>query len=741
MVTGKVTIVSWLHWELGFPGNKFYHSNKFIIIPVTMVISIALVSNHLIKGFFMLIELTLLSGVSTYWLTYFQDQFRLKKDKRPQPQHINKLGFKQLFKYMMRNALSSDKRQQPLNLGTDNLNEIIQTEQSNINHELLISTGAITAALLGLIWPLFTVLSVASVLYLSRDLFYLVWRDFKAGHFSTFLVGAIMVVGMIASGYFILAALACLLGRLFVRMVTRIEEDSKIKLVNAFAKHPQRVWLEQNGMEIQVYFASIQAGDIVIVDAGEIIPVDGQIREGLATVDQQLLTGERRPVEKCVGDKVFAATRLLSGRIRILVERAGDETVAARIGQMLNQTQNYKDQLFVRGRKMADIFSPIEFGIGVVTWLLRGTEAALTVLWSGFGAHMNYAGPMTVLSYLQVFSRSGILIKDGQVLESLRQVDTVVFDKTNTLTLEQPTVGQIYSLGDWDENTLLSYAAAAKFYQPHPIAKAIVAQANDKNLILPNLDKTGEEVGYDIKVMIEGRSVLVGGAGFMRRNGVELLEVALTIQDRAEEMGCSLIYVSINQQLSGILEIHPTIDPDTVKAIRYLKRRGLQLYLISSDRKPLTQRIAKILGIKYSFAEALPENKIKLIKQLRKKGRFVCFISDGINDAIALKSAQVSVSFRGAATATSDTAQIVLMDGTLNHLKPLFQLTDEFKNSMRTNLITTFIPGMICISGVYFLHFGLPIGMGLYYLGSGAVLSNTLWPLIKHQTRLNGLKD
>jgi Cu2+-exporting ATPase len=227
----------------------------------------------------------------------------------------------------------------------------------------------------------------------------------------------------------------------------------------------------------------------------------------------------------------------------------------------------------------------------------------------------------------------------------------------------------------------------------------------------------------------------------MRRNGVELSQVALTIQAQAEEIGCSLIYVSINQQLSGILEMRPTIDPETVKVISYLKRRGLQLYLISSDHKSLTQWIAKTLNIKYYFADALPENKIKLIKQLRKKGRFVCFISDGINDTMALNSAQVSISFREASTAATDTAQIVLMDGTINHLKPLFQLTDEFKNSMHTNFITSFVPGILCISGVYFLHFNLPMGMGLYYLGSGAVLSNTLWPLIKHQTGLNGLKD
>ena len=233
------------------------------------------------------------------------------------------------------------------------------------------------------------------------------------------------------------------------------------KLINVFGGHPPQVWLEKDGVEIQIDFTSIQVGDIVIVNAGEIIPVDGQIQHGLATVDQHILTGESQPVEKAGGDKVFAATLLLSGRISIQVETAGEETVAAQIGQVLNNTQNYKDNLVARGRKIADGFLPLRLGISAITWPLMGVDAAITVLWSSLGTNMIHAGPLTVLIYLQILSRHGILVKDGRVLESLRQVDTMIFDKTGTLTLEQPAVGKIHSLGDWDENTLLGYAAAA----------------------------------------------------------------------------------------------------------------------------------------------------------------------------------------------------------------------------------------------------------------------------------------
>jgi Cu2+-exporting ATPase len=587
-------------------------------------------------------------------------------------------------------------------------------------------------ALLG--GTLLTVLSTMAVLYLSRDVFRSAWRDLKAGNFiSIFTISSIMVVGMIASGHLILAAMSGLLGGLLVKIIEKTENHSKKQLINVFDSHPSRVWLEKDGVEIEIDFTQLKVGDIVIVNAGEIIPVDAQIQSGLAIIDQHLLTGEGQPVEKLVGDKVFATTMLLTGRIRIRVETAGEETVAAKIGQALNKTQNYKDKLVARGKVISDKFLPIMLGISAVTWPLMGTGAALTILWSSFGINMIYLGPISVLSYLQILSRRGILVKDGRVLESLRQVDTVVFDKTGTLTLEQPTVGKIHSLADYDENTLLSYAAAAEYRQPHPIAKAIVDKAASRNLELPNLDEAFYEVGYGIKVTINGQLIRVGSGRFMTREGIELPEVAQDIQAQAEAEGLSLIYVGINQQLGGILEMHPSIRPEAIEIIQHLKKRGMKLYIISGDHEHPTRRMAETLGIDNYFAEVLPENKAKLVKQLSEEGQFVCFIGDGINDAIALKSAQVSISLKGASTAATDTAQIIFMDGTLNHLELLFQLADEFENTMHTNFLTTIVPGVICIGGVYFLHFGIAMGMGLYYVGSVVGLSNTLMPLVKHQ--------
>jgi Cu2+-exporting ATPase len=683
----------------------------------------------------MLIELALLSSAVTYWLIRHLDPSRPNQKSLPagsvQPSHTKGFSPKQLFKNV-KSALSDDERQQQLSPGTD-ISQEVQKAQREVNRKILISAGTVATALLGTVSPLFTVLSTVGVLYLSRDIFRFSWRDIKAGRiFSTFLLNVIVVVGMIASGHLILAAMGGLIGGFFIKIIEKTEDHSQKNLVTVFG-HPPQVWLEKDGVEIQVDFTSIQAGDIVIVNAGEIIPVDGKIQDGLATIDQHILTGESQPMEKASGDKVFAATLLLSGRISILVETAGEKTVAAQIGQVLNDTQNYKDQLVVRGKQIADSFLPIVLGISAVTWPLMGTNAALTVLWSNMGTNMIYAGPFTVLTYLQILLRHGILVKDGRVLESLRQVDTVIFDKTGTLTLEQPTVGQIHSFGDYDENTLLGYAAAAEYRQPHPIAKAIVDKAASKNLELPDLDEASYEVGYGIKVTVDGQQIRVGSARFMSREGIELPEAAQDIQAQAEADSFSLIYIGINQQLGGILEMHPNIRPEALEIIQRLKQRGMKLYIISGDHEHPTRRMAETLGIEDYFAEVLPENKAKLVKQLCEQGKFVCFIGDGINDAIALKSAQVSISLKGASTAATDTAQIILMDGTLNHLDQLFHLADEFEKTMHTNLLITIVPGAICIGGVYLLHFGIAMGMGIYYVSSLVGISQTLWPLVTHQ--------
>jgi cation transport ATPase len=415
----------------------------------------------------MLIKLTLLGGgLMAYWGKR-KNKSTTESKELSQKTEPKSFSPKKLLHDFKTSILGDERQQQQLTLAPE-MQADIEKYQKEANRNIVLSLGAMGLALLGSVYPMLHILAVGAVLYLVRDIFHFIWRDFKKGHFlSVYLLGAIMFIGMIATGHLVLAAFSGVLGGFFMKIIKKAEDSSEKQLINVFSGHPSRVWIEKEGIEIQVDFNTLQKGDHVIVNAGEIIPVDGVIHSGLANVDQHILTGESQPVELDVGDKVFASTQLLSGRIAILVETTGEETVAAGIGKVLNKTQNYKENLIARGQKIADRFLPVEIGLTATTLAVLGPTSALAVMWSGLGTNMAILGPLSVLNYLQILSRHGILIKEGRVLESLRQVDTVVFDKTGTLTLEQPTVGKIHSLGAYDENTVLSYAAAAEYRQPH----------------------------------------------------------------------------------------------------------------------------------------------------------------------------------------------------------------------------------------------------------------------------------
>ena len=614
----------------------------------------------------------------------------------------------------------------------------MQQFQQQAGRRMAISVGAMGLAALGGAYPLFSLLGIGAVLYLARDLVALIRKDFQRGHYlSSYLLGAVMLVGMIASGHLLLAAVGGFIGGLFSKVINRLEDDSEQALVGVFGGHPEKVWVLSNGVERAVDFHTIESGDRVVVNAGEVIPVDGRIEEGQGQIDQHLLTGESQPVEKGPGEPVFASTLLLAGRLCIHVDTAGKETVAAKIGQVLDQTQGYKETLILRGRQVADRFIPLSVGLAVVAYPLLGPGAALTTLWANFGGGMTALGPLSVLNYLQVLSRRGILIKDGRIFESLHRIDTVVFDKTGTLTLDQPTLERIHAVGGHTRTEVLRAAAAAEHRQPHPIARAILAAAEAQGLELAETDDASYRVGYGIDVRAGGERIRVGSARFMRDEGIDSSAEVRAIEQQAEVDSHTLIHVAIGDRLAGVLEMRPTLRPEAKAVVAFLKARGIDMIIISGDHAAPTRRMAQELGIERHFAETLPEHKADKVKQLREEGRFVCFIGDGINDAIALKSAQVSISLKGASSAATDTAQVIFMDGTLAHLESLFGYADQFEQTMKGNLVASFAPAGIIIGGVVFAHLGIAGAMAINVVSGFAGIGNTLRPLISDQQKVD----
>jgi Cu2+-exporting ATPase len=556
--------------------------------------------------------------------------------------------------------------------------------------------------------PLLSLISVPITLYSCFTLFQQAYLSIvKERRLRGLVIDSVAVIGALLAGYYFFTALMNTLFLISRKLLIRTENHARQKLVNILAEQPQFVWILRDEVEIQIPFGQLQPGDILVIDAGQIIPVDGVISRGMGSIDQHMITGESKPVDKGTGEEVLAATLLISGRIWIDVKHAGYSILASQIGQILDRTADYCDDIEARGDRFADQSVYPFLGLGALCLIGIGPTAAISALNSKNTVGVRFAIPLSMINILKQASHQGILIKDGRVLEILNEVDTVIFDKTGTLTQDQLRLEQIITCNGISTEKLLIYAASAESKQSHPIARAILQAATERSLRPLELKHASYQIGYGIRAEIENHIILVGSARLM---AAENIAIPATIQDllaQTEQQGSSLVYVSMDSQLAGIIELRPIIVPDAARVIAALRELNLSIYIVSGDHEAPTKRLASELGIDHYFSEVLPLDKAALVEKLQQQGRKVCFVGDGINDAVALKKANASVSFRGATTIATDTAQTVLMDGSISRLPDLFALARQFAVNSRAIIAASVIPSGICIAGILFMGFNV----------------------------------
>jgi Cu2+-exporting ATPase len=584
------------------------------------------------------------------------------------------------------------------------------TEQE-VDRNLLIAGTVIGVDVLGsLIFPPLRVLTVPLILFSSYSLFKITWLHLLRHRRPNvgFMV-CLTILASIGTGYYGLAILTSLVNQLAFKLQFRIRDDSQHRLVRVFKQQPRFVYTLINGVELRVPFANIRRGDIVVVHTGETIPVDGIIMAGAASVDQHMLTGESQPVEKGSGDEVFAATVVLTGWLHIQSEKAGEETMVAQIGQILNKTISDKTDMQLRADMMADRTVIPTLLLSLATLPLLGPMAAAGIIAAHFGMRMSIVAPLVVLNYFRLLSHRQILVKDGRTFDLLRDIDTVVFDKTGTLTIHQPHVGRIYAWEGASETEVLAWASAAEYKQTHPIALAIVEAATARQIAIPDISEAAYAVGYGLTVSIGTRQIKVGSHRFMQQAAIPMSPDVHAAEEDAHQQGHSLVLVACDTCIVGAIELVPTLRPEARQVIAGLRQRGIRhISIISGDREAPTRKLAHDLGVDQYFAETLPQNKAAIIDQLQQEGRSVCFVGDGINDAIALRKAHVSVSMRGASTVATDTAQVVLLDEGLEHLCQLFDFAQDFDRTMKTCFVLVLVPSLVGMSGVFVLGYGLP---------------------------------
>ena len=663
---------------------------------------------------------------------------RINQSPAPKPSSLyqrGKTGLQVVKKVIEISTSGSDLRQQQLK----HMSTVDESHQRDADEKKLDRNIKFSISLMGLSvagsWLYAPLLPIAGIgtLYILAPVFKRLFQNLKQKRITTELIEIISVLGLLASGYFFLSVFITFTSLLNLKLLKRTEQYSHKQLLNSFNKEQKSVWVIQNNMEIEVPLETVQLEDRVVVNAGEIIPVDGTITKGFTSIDQRSFTGESKPVEREVGEKVFASSLVLSGRIIICVEKTGSQTNAAKIGLILEQTQEYKESLRLRGKKIADDFIAPTLAVSGLTLPFLGPGAAMAIIWTAFGYDMKVYGPISVLNFLHIMAKNGILIKDGRSLEMLQKVDTLVFDKTGTLTMEQPQLTQLHALEPFDEETLLYYAAAAEYRQSHPIAKAILAAAEHYELTLPTIEEAAYQVGYGIEVSMDKKVIQVGSSRYLKQQGIHLPDKMKVLKTDSEASGYSLVYVAVDGTLAGALELQPCVRPEAKEIIDYIKAQGITTLILSGDQEQPTRQLANELGITQYFAETRPDEKAELIAGLRDSGKFVAYVGDGINDAIALKQANVSISLCGASTVATDAAQIVLMEGDLKKLKALFEISRSFEANMQTSFLTSMVPGVLTLAGVFFLHMGLIGSLLIYYSSKMVGLTNTMLPLVKHE--------
>ena len=641
---------------------------------------------------------------------------------------------RELIAQVKRNLSSDTRNQQLLALSSDA--EIAKREQKsqNLSHQLkvsLVTTGIASAG--GLFYAPLGWFSLPGIVYTSKDMTNDAYQAFvqhrKINIDSLILIGNIL---LLVGGHFFWCCISILLYVINHKLLHTIRDNAKSSLVDVFRQQPQFAWVLQDGTERKVAVADLTPEAIVIVGAGEVIPVDGEIIQGTAAVDQHILTGESQPAEKAPGDTVFAATVLLSGKIQVRVGHLGTQTTAAQIGQMLQQTADTKTQRQLQVEAFSDkTVVPTLIG-SVAAMPFAGTLGAVAILQSHFKHRMSIVSAIGLMNYLNLAAHQGMLIKSGDVLEKLRRVDTVVFDKTGTLTEEIPEIGTIHLCTDITEDTVLRYAAAAEGKQTHPIARAILQAAQTRQLTIPETEDAAYRVGFGVSVTLNQQAVHVGSMRFMRSLEMDLPTELEAAYADSSDLGHGMVLLAIGEQLVAGIELRPRIRSEAKAMIAGLRQRGIRkTCIISGDQVQPTRYLANELGVDDYFAEVLPEQKAERIAELQQAGHVVCFVGDGINDCIAMQQADVSVSLGDASTVAVDTAEVILLENQIHQLGDLLDLSTAFMSRAQVSYSIIAIPSVIAVGGVFFLGFGLTPVMLLPQIGLMVGVLYSMYPLLK----------
>lgn len=504
----------------------------------------------------------------------------------------------------------------------------------------------------------------------------------------------------------------------YLEAVSKGKTSEAIKKLMGLA--PKTATVIRDNKEIIVSVDEVVVGDIVLVKPGKKLPVDGEVIEGSTAIDESMLTGESIPVEKSVGSNVIGASINKTGFIKYKATKVGKDTALAQIIRLVEDAQGSKAPI----AKMADVISsyfvPIVIGLAIlsaIVWLIAGETPifALTIFISvlviACPCALGLATPTAIMVGTGKGAENGVLIKGGEALEITHKIDTIVFDKTGTITEGKPVVTDILTKNK-EKDVLLSLVASAEKGSEHPLGEAIVRAALEKKLELKTLNNFNAIPGHGIEVTIDKDNILLGNLKLMKEKNIDVEEFKLDSDKLANE-GKTPMYIAINNKLEGIIAVADVVKPSSFEAIKELHNMGIKVAMITGDNKKTAEAIAKQVGIDIVLSEVLPEDKANEVKKLQGQNNKVAMVGDGINDAPALAQADIGIAIGSGTDVAIESADIVLMRSDLMDVIVAIKLSKATIRNIKQNLFWAFGYNVL----------GIPVAMGVLHIFGGPLLN------------------
>jgi len=504
-----------------------------------------------------------------------------------------------------------------------------------------------------------------------------------------------------------------------------LEAVSKGKTSEAIKKlmglRPKTAVVIRDGKETEIPIDDVSVGDIILVKPGGKIPVDGIVVEGTTAIDEAMLTGESMPVDKKAGDKVYAACINKNGVIRFKAEKVGADTALSQIIKLVEDAQGGKAPIAQMADKVSGFFVPVVFVIAVIAfvgWFLATRDFIfsltifISVLVIACPCALGLATPTAIMVGTGKGAENGILIKGGEALEATHKIQTIVFDKTGTITEGKPEITDIVTSGGITRERLLQLAASAEKGSEHPLGEAIVKSAEKEDLTMFSATDFQAISGRGIRCLIDRHEVLAGNSKLISEQGISISELEME-SDRLAGEGKTPMFIAVDNQLAGIIAVADVVKTSSAEAIKRLIDMGFEVAMITGDNRSTAAAIAKQVGITKVLSEVLPQDKSNEIKKLQAEGKRVAMVGDGINDAPALAQSDIGIAIGSGTDVAMESADIVLMHSDLTDVPTAIQLSKATIRNIKQNLFWAFGYNMA----------GIPVAAGLLYIFGGPLLS------------------